>query len=299
MNHSDLIRFRQFSGVVVASVALLGIFVWAYWTTFQDLVSSWQDDPDYAHGFLVIPLALLFLWLRRDRFPKSGLRPSFIGLFLIAAAFGLRAAGTALYLKPLEGWSIALWVAGAVWAVGGVRLFWYCLPSAAFLVFMVPLPFRVASMLSLPLQRAATSISTWILQFFGQPALAEGNTILLGNHVLEVERACSGLRIFFGVLALAFAYIIATRRSWWERGLLLASAAPIALAANSIRIVTTGLLYVNFSREVGFQFSHDFAGWIMIPLAALIFAGLLWFMGRLMPEAQLVGVSEVVQRMRT
>jgi exosortase len=289
---------RPFGFIGVSACALLAIFVWSYWPTLCDLVAVWADDPDYSHGFLVIPLAIGFLWLRRDRIPAGEIRPSFWGLTLIAAAAALRVAGTTLYLKPMEGWSILLWAAGAAWLLGGSRLLWYCLPSIAFLFFMVPLPYRVSHWLSLPLQRTATVISSWMLQCLGQPALAEGNTILLGDQLLEVERACSGLRIFFGVMALAFAYVIATRRSWWEKALLLASAAPIALAANSIRIVSTGLLYKYVSAEASSQFSHDFAGWVMIPLAALMFAFLLWFLGRLLPPAQLVDVRELVARNR-
>ena len=102
---------------------------------------------------------------------------------------------------------------------------WWSLPSIAFLWFMVPLPFRVERWLSLPLQGAATKLSCWILQALGQPALAEGHVILLGDNRLEVEQACSGLRIFVGIVALAFAYAILMRRQWWEKALLLLSAA--------------------------------------------------------------------------
>ena len=72
---------------------------------------------------------------------------------------------------------------------------------------------------------------------------------MLGDNRLEVEQACSGLRIFVGILALAFAYVIVVRRAWWEKALLLASAIPIALLANASRIVATGLLYQYVSGE--------------------------------------------------
>ena len=143
---------------------------------------------------------------------------------------------------------------------------------------MVPLPFRVERWLSLPLQGVATNLSCWILQALGQPALAEGHVIVLGNYRLEVEQACSGLRIFVGILALAFAYVIVVRRAWWEKALLLASAIPIALLANAARIVVTGLLYQYVSGEAAKKFAHDAAGWVMILFAAgLVRAGLVVF----------------------
>ncbi|MFV2069809.1 MAG: exosortase/archaeosortase family protein [Pirellulales bacterium] len=139
-------------------------------------------------------------------------------------------------------------------------------------------------------------MSAWTLQSLGQPVLAKGNTILLGEHQLEVEQACSGLRIFVGIGALAFAYVIVVRRTWWEKLLLLLSALPIALLANSARIVVTGLLYQLVSGEAARTFSHDVAGWVMIPFAAALFGVVLWCVGKLTREIELVDVSAVIQR---
>jgi exosortase len=165
-----------------------------------------------------------------------------------------------------------------------------------FLWFMVPLPFRIETAVSLPLQGVATKLSCWTLQLLGQPALAMGHTIHLGPHRLEIAQACSGLRIFVGIFALAFAYVAIVRRTWWERLILLVSAVPIALLANATRVVVTGLLYRYVSEEAGKKFAHDAAGWAMILLAAGMFAGVLWYMRRLLPEVESVDVADVVRQ---
>ena len=133
----------------------------------------------------------------------------------------------------------------------------------------------------------------------GQPALSEGNTIHLGEHQLEVEQACSGLRIFVGIVALAFAYVIIVRRPWWEKALLLVSVVPIALVANATRIVGMGLLTQLVSTEAGQHFAHDVSGYVMIPFAAGLFALVLWYLGKLIREVELVDVSATVRRERT
>ena len=101
-----------------------------------------------------------------------------------------------------------------------------------------------------------------------------------------------------GILAIAFAYLIAMRRRWWEQLLILSSALPIALVANSARIVVTGILYQCVSSEVGKKFSHDVSGWVMIPFAALLFALVLWFFGRLVREAETLDAGDLVARQR-
>jgi len=280
-------------GIMMAVVG--AVFAWAYWPTLLGLVHTWNSQPDYSHGFFVVPLALYFLWARRDGFPGVSIGFAWPGLVLVGLSICVRIAGALIYIGPIDGWSIPLWVAGVVWLLGGWRLFCWSLPSVAFLCFMVPLPFRVERWLSLPLQGVATKMSCWTLESLGQPVVARGNTILIGQFHLEVEQACSGLRIFVGIVALAFAYLILVRRTWWEKALLLLSVLPIALIANSARIVVTGLLYQYASGEAAHRFAHDMAGWVMIPFAAALFALVLWYLRRLMPEVEPVDTGSVVR----
>jgi exosortase len=282
--------------LIIGLAVVGGAFLWAYWPTLVDLVQAWEREPDYSHGFFVAPLAIYFLWYRRDLKPASSHKLAWGGMALILLSLLVRYAGAYFYIDAIDGWSIPFWILGVIWLFWGSSVAWWAAPAAAFLWFMVPLPWRVERWLSLPLQGIATKLSTWVLQCLSQPAVAAGNTILLGDQRLEVVDACSGLRIFVGIFALAFAYVICVRRPWWERGVLLLSALPIALIANSTRIVVTGLLYQHASSEAAQKFSHDVSGWVSIPFAALLFAGVLFYLGRLLREVEVVDVGDLVRR---
>jgi exosortase len=217
-----------------------------------------------------------------------------MSLSVIVRWLGLRYS-----FDSLDGYSLILWIAGVVLLLLGRAYFRWALPSIAFLLFMVPLPFRIEQLLSVPLQRVATQLSCFLLQCLGQPAFHEGTTILLGPHQLFVEQACSGLRMFVGAFALAFAFLVVTRRELWEQALLLVSVVPISLLANSLRIAATGLLYQYVADEQVVQkWSHDLAGLFMIPLAAAMFAGVLWYLTRLVRTVETVKMDELVQRGR-
>jgi exosortase len=259
------------------AVLLLIALVWSYWPTLSETVSTWDREPDYSHGFLVAPIAIAFLWLRRREFPVGSLRGSNWGWLLLGLALVVRIAASLVYIEAVDGWTIPLWLGGVVLLFGGWPVLKWCGPSLAFLWFMFPIPYAAERFLSQPLQRTATWMSTTALQMLGQPAIAEGNVIILGDHTLEVEQACSGLRIFVGIFALAFAYVLFARKTWWENVLLLLSAVPIALVANSTRIVATALLQQYVSSDASKQFTHDFSGWVMIPLAAAMFYVLVVF----------------------
>lgn len=90
-----------------------------------------------------------------------------------------------------------------MWLFGGWKVFRWAAPAIVFLVFMAPLPGQVQNAAGFPLQRVAAIGGGGLLQLLGQPAFVSGTTILLGENVLDVERACSGLRMFQGMLAVA------------------------------------------------------------------------------------------------
>jgi len=293
----DDFSFRQVPvkvWLIIGAVTLA--FLWSYWPTLLYLLATWNKDQDYSHGPLVLPLALYALWTRRDTLPLADIHYSWWGLTVLGACFVMRYLGGLFYLDAADGWSILLWVAGVCWLLGGWRFLRWTAPGVAFLIFMIPLPHETGRAMRLPLQKIATKLSCFFLQSMGQPALAEGTTIRLGEHHLQVEEACSGIRIFVTIIVMAFAYIMIVRPPWWERLVLILAIFPIALLSNALRIVVTGLLYQFVSGEAGMKFSHDFAGYLMMPIAAGMFALVLWYMSKLIQEVQPDQLREQVYR---
>ena len=152
-----------------------------------------------------------------------------------------------------------------------------------FLAFMIPLPYRVATSMSGPLQRLATITSTFVMQTCGLPALAEGNVILLNDVEIGIVEACSGLRMLVVFFALATAVALVARRPLLDRMVVLVSAVPIALVANIVRITATGVLHEFVDSATANAFFHDVAGWFMMPLALVMLGIELKVMAALLP----------------
>jgi exosortase len=239
------------------------------------IAHEWEHKPVYSHGYLVPLFAIVLLWLRRDQFQPSQWSPSWWGLVLIGMAALLRLAGAHFYFEWLDFISILPMLAGLCLLIGGTHALKWAAPSIAFLLFMLPLPYRVEVGLRTPLQHVGTVASCYTLQTVGLPAYAEGNQIHgITEHPLEVEQACSGLgmmMVFFALCA-AVVYMI-SYRPLWERIIVFLSAAPIAIFANVIRISATGTLYAwGFERAA--QILHEqLSAFLMMPVAL----GLLWF----------------------
>src|SRR5262249_29151048 len=138
--------------------------------------------------------------------------------------------------------------------------------------FMIPLPHRLETGLSQPLQSLATHASTYALQTMGFPAFSEGNVILLNDSRIGVVEACNGLGMMLLFFALATGMALVVERPWPDRVVILISAAPVAVLSNVIRITGTSVLYEAAGQRWGDLVFHDLAGWLMMPMAL----GMLW-----------------------
>jgi exosortase len=135
-----------------------------------------------------------------------------------------------------------------------------------------------------PLKTTATVCSTFLLQTMGQPALRDGNLILIDEVRLGVVDACSGLKMLMTFAAFSVGAVLLMDRSRFEKFMIVLGIVPIAIAANVIRITATGLSYVIFTNENTRHFLHDLNGYIMMPVGLGLLAVELWVLTRLVME---------------
>jgi exosortase len=275
----------------------LSALVWSYWTTLVEIVWRWAHDPQYSHGYLVPGFAAYLLWQRRAYLTEP-LRSSAWGLALLAAALVFRLLGTRFHLGYFDQMSLLPCLLGLFLLAGGFRALAWAWPALAYLAFAIPLPHSWSLALSGPMQTFATIVSTFCLQTLGRPALAEGNLILLNDLELGIVEACSGLRMLVVFFALSTAVAMLIRKPLWEKLVIAASAVPIALVANVLRITITGLFYDSFGHNFGGALFHDIAGWLMMPLGLSLLGIELWILSHLLLEPVAKGVSATVTLQR-
>jgi exosortase len=277
----------------LVAVALLSAAVlWSYWPTLADMAERWHDDPQYSHGFLVPLFSAYLLWSRRG-FLSVRTGGSWYGVAIVLAGLALRGLGTLAFVGWLEAISLLVCLAGVVVTLfGWVGLRWAA-PAILFLAFMAPLPFAVQTSMSGTLQRVATKASTYLLVTAGVPAVSEGNVIVLSNDTrVGVVEACSGLGMLMTFCALSVAVALILRSEpVWARVLVVLSAIPVAVAVNVLRITVTGFLYDQSQDDWARWVFHDVAGWLMMPVAVLMFFALLWLTHRIVVPVRPSGVA--------
>jgi exosortase len=264
---------------------MLGVLlVWAYWPTLLEIAQRWARDPQYSHGYLVPIFAVCLLWFRRPAADFSAIvdsRAIALGIALLALGLGLHLFGSRFYHDWFAALSLLPTLAGLCLGLGGWSMLRWAWPSIAFLVFMLPLPYRLEIALAGPLQHLATVASTYVLQTLGLPAVAEGNVIIMKQMRIGVVEACGGLGMLVTFFALATGLALVIRRPLLDKLVVIVSAVPVALIANIGRIVVTALLAENVSKEAASNFFHDLAGWFMVPFALALLWLVLWLFSKL------------------
>jgi len=256
-------RFTWIQGAI-----LLVLVIWLYHSILFRLAIQWYDDPNYTHGFFVPAFSIFVFWRERYRLDTLSPKPSFWGIWLVVFALTLLIfgdLGAELFLARL---SFVVLIAGLLWLFRGVAFLRAGIFPLAFLLLMIPIPSIIFDQISLPLQFLASRLTATILPWFGVPVLREGNIINLPLMSLEVAQACSGIRSLLSLVTLAgiYGYVIGATRL--QRSVLIVAAVPIALLANVLRVVVTGLLAQYWGPDKAEGFFHLFSG-LLIFMASL------------------------------
>lgn len=252
---------------MIAGALMLALMAYLYYGIVAALVENWWIDPNFSHGFFVPAFALFVLWQERGRLAKITAQPSWMGSLFIAGGLCMLIVGVLGAELFLSRTSLVVIIGGLIIQFYGWRMFRAVLFPWAVLFLMIPIPAIVFNQVTFPLQLLASKIATALLGLLGVPVLREGNVIQLPVMALEVAEACSGIRslVSLTTLAVIYGYFIETRTS--RRVWMAIFAVPIAVAANALRVMGTGLVAQYWDPAKAEGFFHEFSGWIIFVLS--------------------------------
>lgn len=235
---------------------------------------EWSGEMNYAHGWLVLPLAVYFLYKRLEGTTPSPARQVFSQVAWAVLAIG------ALSVFPLEVgriaplyWRVFPWtifgivvattVAGAYLA-GGRRYAVAVVFPLLFLSSGIPWPTAFEYPITVGLMHGIASFLGEILPLAGIPARREGTMLVLLNCTVGIEEACSGIRSLQSAFMVALAAGELFRVRPAGRVMLLAAGIALALLANAGRTLALTAAGIH-GGDAAMARIHDPAG-----LAALL-----------------------------
>jgi exosortase len=257
------------------------LLVWM-WLAYHPSVSG--DD---GHGFVVPFLVLGILWWKRKELTSLPLRMWSPAFSIVAFGLLLHVLGYAVQQPRISIMGLFTGIyglTGLAWGPGWLRASFF--PFVLF-AFSVPLG-TLAQPITFRLRLVVCQIVEVISHFISIDVVRDGTALIdpTGHYKYDVAAACSGIRSLVATLGLSLVYGVVSFKTWWKRGVLIASAIPLAVIGNVVRLLT-----IVIAAEMGGQkwgdYIHEGGPGGIISLLPYIpaFIGLLW-MGHYLRESE-------------
>jgi exosortase C (VPDSG-CTERM-specific) len=280
------LRLRGPVGFLVFGVLLVAVFSKPLLT----LAVYVAGEPLHSHILLIPFVSAYLLYIRRHSLPRDytfsvrwALIPLIAGAISLAAAWTPGVFGRSLsqndYLALIALSFVCFVAAGGFFFLGRKWMAAAAFPFA-FLIFMVPMPDRVADSLETASKLASADAASMFFNISGTPVLRDGVFFHLSNITLEVAQECSGIRsswvLFITSLLAANMFL----KKPWRRAVLVLAVIPLGILRNGLRIAFIGLLCVHFGPEMLHSVFHRRGGppFFVLSLIPLFF--LLWWLRR-------------------
>ncbi|MBM4040026.1 MAG: exosortase/archaeosortase family protein [Planctomycetes bacterium] len=250
---------------------------------------EWQwsrGSSYYSHGYLVPFVALVLVWMLRERLAKLEPKGDMCGAGLVTLGLGLLIllAGARLRVGILQGMSFLIVLCGLVFFLYGRAISRALLFPLLFTVSMVPAPMFALDALTFPLKEFATDGTARVVNALHKAGLHPHRVTAEASEVrwelpdgtkdkLTVAEACSGLKSLIALLTFGALLAYLAKLSRRNKLILFLAGIPVALLANMWRIVTLVLVAGRWGSKVAQpdRFVHDATGLGIFVVAFILF----------------------------
>lgn len=272
---------RNGHALMILAALSVALAVLAFKTSLVQLVGRWIEQEEYGHGFLIAGIAGWLLWTRREALLASMDNPSWLGPLIVLAAGVMHIFGELSALFILSHLAFICALIGITLSIGGFPLLRVAAIPLLFLIFAIPLPYFIESLLTWRLQLISSQLGVLVIRMFDIPVYLEGNVIDLGNYKVQVVEACSGLRYLYPLLGLGFLAAYFFHAPLWQRVTIFLSAIPITIFMNSFRIGMVGVTMNSWGSQVADGALHFFEGWVIFLACTALLVGEIALLARL------------------
>ncbi len=269
--------------VRIAVVAALILVV--YWSSIRThLVGRWLHDGNWSHGWLIPAFSLYLLNSKRDELARCRPKASYVGALVLVVSLAMYfVSAWRLRMAYPQALSIVGTVFGATLLLGGWRVMRVAWFPIVFLVLAVPLPDRLYVSMTMPLRQLASSAAAMLMPLFVSGLHTDAQAVVIDYVLpgsppgtLNVEEACSGMRLLMAFVTLGVAMSYVGDRPIWQRLVMVMFCLPIAVFCNTVRVTITGLLIVLGAKTWATGLPHQLLGIVMLMVALSLF-GLLGY----------------------
>lgn len=245
----DLTRLVPLVGVAIATTLVV-------FPAFAHAVEVWSLDEEFTFGFLIVPVALLLGWWRRDALRRSIGPGATKGLLVVVGALALYILASRAGINAIAGlavvpllWGIVVYLWG--WGAGRVLAF-----PIGFLAFGLGLYRGLLNTVGFAMQEITAFGASNAGRALGLAVEQDGLSLTSDRFRFVVAEPCSGMSSLLSLLALAAVWTYVAQGTLPARLAVILSVVPIVLLANTTRVTLVLLVASWFGQETAVGFFH-------------------------------------------
>lgn len=270
---------------VAVLTVVIALTLWLFWDGLSYMWSVWITYPEYSHAILIPPISAFLIWQQKDRLEQIPFGGSFWGVALVLLGGAMLVLGQLATIYTVVQCAFLVMLYGLILSYLGTRAFRVILIPLLTLLFMIPFPDFVTNNLSLKLQLLSSDLGVRLMRLFSVSVFLEGNVIDLGGYKLQVAEACSGLRYLLPLMTLGFLFGYFYKGALWKRITLFLSSIPLTVLMNSLRVGIIGVTVDRWGIGMAEGFLHEFQGWMMFMVCAVLLFGEMLLLSRFGTES--------------
>jgi exosortase A len=242
--------------------------------TFMSMARIWERSETFAHGYVILPIALWLTWRNRHVLAGVTTAPDWRALgVILLLGLGWLAARIGGVLV-IEQYALVGILVATVWLLMGLAMLRAAAFPLAFLLLMVPngeglIPHMI---------EFTADFTVAAVQLIGIPVHREGTFFSLPSGEWSVVEGCSGLRYLIASITLGVLYAYLTYHTLWKRVAFSLAAVIVPIFANGMRATLIVLIAHYSDMKLALGVDHFIYGWVWfgIVMLAMFWVGLIW-----------------------
>ena len=244
---------------------LLLLFI-LYFNAFSGMFKIWTSSETYAHGLIIVPIAVFLLWSKRSVIFQRQFIPD-VRISLLILLLSLLWFFSRLLSVNFTGQiAVMLLIPAGVFAFLGRDIFVKLSFPLFYLLFAVPMGESLVPLL----QDYTASFTVNALNLFGFSVFVDGRYFETAGGKFEISAACSGVRYLIASIAVGSLYAYLQFRTLKNRVYIVLLSIVLPIVANGMRAFIIVLLVYYTSGRWGIGADHLYYGWLFFAIVMLL-----------------------------
>lgn len=246
----------------VAVLGLLGLF----YSDLVAMVTKWSTDQTFGHCYLIMPIVIWLIWMRKDMLAQIEPKPFWPGLLILLAVGGVWVIGHLARVNFIEEFALIGMIQAATLTILGRNVTRALIFPLFFMFFNVPFGDQLVPIM----QDFTARFCVHLLEMIGIPVFHDGIFISIPTGDFEVAQACSGVRFIIAMFAVGLLYANIAFKSLWRRAAIMALSIVVPIIANGFRAF--GIIYIAYATDNEFAVGvdHIVYGWLFFSVVMIL-----------------------------